>query len=261
MRVLSTYGCDLDRVDDRGMSALMLAAESGHTAVVRTLIQAGAKLDLRTKQNMSALMLSCSGGINCLATVKTLLAKGCIIDFKDEQGRTARDIALETNADLLAENVDHEVQLLLMKQNVHIEMKYTLAKLWNLVHDGRASIPSFYIVHNRPYMKKYSSDLTAPFFEMNTQHASHLALVQTMMLPFDLVMTIADFLPLPQLWEKRVEMLSRSCHLSPDITICSAIDLIDDILDELGFSTACDSIGITAPASFETWVSSIDFLR
>ncbi len=254
MRLLSNYGCDLDKVDDNAMSALMLAAERGHAGVVRILIQAGAKLDTLTKQNMSALMLSCLGGIDCIATVKTLLARGCIIDFKDDQGRTAHDIALETNVNL-AEIIDHEVQLLLMKQTVHIERKYTFAMLWILLHDGRASIPALFVGLTRPYTKKHCSDLASSFLAMNAKHTSHLALVQTMMLPFDLVTTIASFLPLPQLWEKRVEMLSRSYHLSPDITISSAIDLIDDVLDEVGFTDACDSIGITAPASFGTWVS------
>jgi uncharacterized protein len=44
----------IDRQDDRGMSALMLAVKSGQTGVVAELLDAGADRELKDKEGLTA---------------------------------------------------------------------------------------------------------------------------------------------------------------------------------------------------------------
>ena len=76
-----------------------------------------------------------------------------------------------------------------------------------------------------------------------------------MLLPLPLVGLISNYLPKPLLWERRLDMLTKRCHVNPDATIFCSLDLIDESLEEGGFAEACDISGITPPSTFCSWVS------
>lgn len=68
VKLLLARGAKADWVDDRGRSALMIAAELGHDEIVRALIDAGANRELKDKQGKGAADLAVS------AEIKQLLA-------------------------------------------------------------------------------------------------------------------------------------------------------------------------------------------
>jgi hypothetical protein len=79
------------------------------------------------------------------------------------------------------------------------------------------------------------------------------ALLRTMTLPAPLVQLIASFMPLPLLWERTIGMLSKRATLHPDETVTTALDLVDEILEEVGLVEAMDQAGLKAPQSFGNW--------
>jgi ankyrin repeat protein len=56
--LLLSHGAELDAVDDRGRTALMMAAEIGHAEVVKLLIGRGADQSVRDKGGRTALDLA-----------------------------------------------------------------------------------------------------------------------------------------------------------------------------------------------------------
>ena len=67
-------------------TALLLAAEMGHTAVVNLLIDEGANIFSRSSTNTSLLHLSASFGRS--DAVRSLLEKGISYDVRDNRRRT-----------------------------------------------------------------------------------------------------------------------------------------------------------------------------
>jgi hypothetical protein len=74
-----------------------------------------------------------------------------------------------------------------------------------------------------------------------------------MNLPAPLVECIAQFLPLPQLWAKQLTMLTNQCVVNADAVVMSALDLIDEVIEEGGFMEACDNAKVTPPTHFSSW--------
>ena len=66
VKLLLARGAKVDLVDDRGRSALMIAAGLGHAEIVKTLIEAGADRALRDKAGKSAADLATSPEIKAI---------------------------------------------------------------------------------------------------------------------------------------------------------------------------------------------------
>ena len=80
--------------DNRGETALILAAQEGHGPTVTSLLAAGADLDQATSiDRMTSLMLAADGGH--LDVVERLLEAGADVDLRDRLGRTAGDWAAD----------------------------------------------------------------------------------------------------------------------------------------------------------------------
>lgn len=70
VKLLIAHGAKVDLVDDRGRSALMIAAGLGHLWVVRALLDAGADPALRDKRGQSAVELTVSDDVKALLAAR-----------------------------------------------------------------------------------------------------------------------------------------------------------------------------------------------
>ena len=66
--LLLGLGAELNRRDNRGRTALMIAAEAGHVAVVERLLAAGADPALTDKSGLTAAEIARGAGYGVLAT-------------------------------------------------------------------------------------------------------------------------------------------------------------------------------------------------
>jgi ankyrin repeat protein len=92
-RELLAAGCDKDKADVDGNTALMQAAISGHEGVVRELLAAGCDRDKTDVDGATALMLAAHSGHE--GVVRELLAAGCDKDKTDVEGFTALMLAAD----------------------------------------------------------------------------------------------------------------------------------------------------------------------
>ncbi|XP_055531768.1 uncharacterized protein LOC129722390 [Wyeomyia smithii] len=82
---------NIDAVDDEGQTALHLAAESGHTAIIKLLVAAKANVDASNASKRTALMLSSYEGHP--DAVEYLITKTINVDAVDSYGQTALHLA------------------------------------------------------------------------------------------------------------------------------------------------------------------------
>ncbi|ODM18634.1 hypothetical protein SI65_05251 [Aspergillus cristatus] len=87
VKLLLDKGADKDIKDDDRQTALFMAAQNGHQAVVKLLLDKGAKLDTKDDNGRTALLYTAYNGNE--AVVKLLLDQGADLEAKDEKGRTA----------------------------------------------------------------------------------------------------------------------------------------------------------------------------
>jgi ankyrin repeat protein len=90
-------GEDIDGRDRYGNTALMLAAQRGHRALVELLIENGADLNVTAKYHLSALMLAVVAGHSEIA--QRLARAGARLDIQGSgapgfSGKTAYDLAI-----------------------------------------------------------------------------------------------------------------------------------------------------------------------
>ncbi|KAK0716794.1 heterokaryon incompatibility protein-domain-containing protein, partial [Lasiosphaeria miniovina] len=79
-------GASIDLKDNYGWTPLSRAAESGHEAVVRLLLEKGASIDLKDNYGRTPLSRAAANGHE--AVVRLLLEKGASIDLTDNYGWT-----------------------------------------------------------------------------------------------------------------------------------------------------------------------------
>lgn len=91
VRTLVRAGARADLKDEFGRTALMRLGEKATADVVRELLSAGAKVNERDDSGKTAVMYAASN--NSAAVVKELIDNGAKIDFKDEDGKTALMLA------------------------------------------------------------------------------------------------------------------------------------------------------------------------
>jgi ankyrin repeat protein len=113
-------GTELDSKDRRGRTPLSWAAENGHEAVVKLLLEKGAELD--SKDNIyGRTPLSWAAKTGREAVVKLLLEKGAELDSKDIRGRTlswaAVKLQLEKGAELESKDKQGQTPLSLAAKN------------------------------------------------------------------------------------------------------------------------------------------------
>jgi len=77
--------------DKYGETALMFAAEKGHTEIVQLLLQKGADVNAKTNSDRTALMLAAAKAHTEI--VQLLLKNGADVNAKNKYGQTAYDLA------------------------------------------------------------------------------------------------------------------------------------------------------------------------
>ena len=88
MRMLIDKGADVNRKDENGRTALMLAVDQGSTANIEMLIAAGADPNVQDNDGQTALMRA-----DDVETVMMLLNARADMSIKDKDGRTALALA------------------------------------------------------------------------------------------------------------------------------------------------------------------------
>ena len=107
---------DMDGVDDRGRTPLMVAIELGIISVAKWLIESEADVNIKDEDGMTALMYA--SGRGHVETVKLLLEYGAVIDMKEKYKRTALMFASEN---------DHvEIVKLLLEHGADIDRECSL---------------------------------------------------------------------------------------------------------------------------------------
>jgi ankyrin repeat protein len=257
--LLLQHGAEVNRGNREAMNALMLASQRGHSAVVRLLVQYGARLNDKTSTESTALSLACKRGH--LSVAKILVGAGCELRHRDNRARTAQHIAIrrlrhaEQDGEDATEEASEMVRILtpesqvtLMRQAERMDRNFVMVKLWTLLQQERAFFPgpmgdvSIHEVAERTDVWEETSK-------------SSSALLATMTLPEPMVELIASFLPLSDLWDRRLAMLASQCRVDADMAVHSILDLIDECLDSGGFVEACEAAHVTAPTNFASWVS------
>ena len=90
-------GMPVDSVDWAGLTALQCAAILGRTDVIHKLLQRGADVNKRDRDD-GRTALHCSARKNNTDAIRLLLQNGASTTIKDNEGRTPIDYALEVNS-------------------------------------------------------------------------------------------------------------------------------------------------------------------
>ena len=94
---LLAHGAKIDARDDRGATALISAVGRGRTDVTELLLAAGADPNIQDNDGTTALMEAVSSGYNDL--IGSLMSYGADPALTDGEGRTAADIARQVSND------------------------------------------------------------------------------------------------------------------------------------------------------------------
>ena len=112
-KYLLENGAEIDKENGYGWTALMCASMNGHSDIVENLIKQGADVNIKNSNRETALIkviISCirtfeenkdnmikkNAALNrCLKIVKCLIENGADVNIKDNEGKTALDLAEE----------------------------------------------------------------------------------------------------------------------------------------------------------------------
>lgn len=90
---IKNYKGDVNAGGASGFTALMKAADEGETDSIEALITAGAKVNLKEKDNWTALM--CAADEGEIDSIKALIAAGADVAVTDNDGNSALSLAKE----------------------------------------------------------------------------------------------------------------------------------------------------------------------
>lgn len=96
IQILLDYGAHVNLRDIEGNSALIVAASQGRVFTVKYLIENGALVNAINKKCQTALIKATEG--NYVTSVSALMERGANISLVDKEGRSALDVALLSNS-------------------------------------------------------------------------------------------------------------------------------------------------------------------
>ena len=251
VRYLLSKGALVNRRNRVHMTALMLASQRGHADICKLLIEYRADLDAMTEQDSTSLLLACKR--SHLEVVRVLVTAGCELWVRDQRGRTAREAAERRQLKEMAYILDPLIQIHLMRLEARRKRSWALVRMGTLLQQERARIPFDHHVTNTSIHQLLPSldgqNLPAHLAQSSTQ-----ALIRAMALPGPLIQAIAQFAPIPNIWDKRITLLTKQCLVNADAAVMSGLDLVDEILEDGGFLEACDAAQVLPPPNFASWV-------
>jgi len=249
VELLLARGARVNRRNNEHMSALMLASQRGHANVVRLLLHYKADIDAMTAQRSTSLLLACKR--ENIEVVRELVTAGCELQMKDARGRTAREVTQRRNFKELLKLLEPAKQVELMQRRSRVQRSYVMVNLWNLLQQGRASVPL--ITDSGKGLMSIHEFAGNDIVMLGGRSEADEALLRTMTLPAPMVELIASYMPLPHLWPERIMILTKRCGIDADSAISCTFDLIDEVLEEGGFLEACTMAKITPPSHFTSW--------
>jgi uncharacterized protein len=270
IQYLLSRGALVNRRNRLQMTALMLASQRGHADICRMLIENGADLDAMTDQHSTSLLLACKRAH--IEVVRILVTAGCELFAQDARGRTARDATERRDLRDLTYLLDPLVQVYMMRREARKQRSWSLIRMWTLLQKERASIPwerhagdvtgNNTTIHEiAPLLIGQQGSATMLRFPYRLSHTSTQALIRTMALPSPLVEAIAQYAPIPSIWDKRIGLLTRQCLVNANAAVAGGLDLVDEVMEEGGFLVACDMAQVPPPPKFASWVSSNSYMR
>ena len=274
VHLLLEHGCHVNRTNHETMSALSLASHRGHAAIVRLLIEKGnANMDVPTCQKSTCLMLAVKRKFDHVVTA--LVGHGCNIHLKDARGRTAHDTASKRNLYKYCFFFKH--QYYIMKLHHHKQQQSLLLHYYHLYQQARATttitiqLPTNTTNHHTHTEVKEENQVNHTRNNMSIQQVMtyiHTTTTTTTttnckkkmilpwlvyaftVLPSPILQIMVQYLPLPNIYEKRLSLLTHQCHVDPDSTIYTTFDFIDDVLSQSGFEHACQLANLPPPQPF-----------
>jgi len=241
---------NVNRKNGEQMTPLMLAAQRGHAEVAHVLISAGADIDGKSAQGSTSLMLACKRGN--YQVVQVLVALGAELYIKDMKERTARDIVRRKGNAALMRLLCPTLQVAYMKHQARRDVNYSILKYRKLLQHERATVNLSNNTQSTPAPQILHS-ITSSALIKSTLPPWRQALVNIMTLPAPIAVHIVTYIPNPDLWHTRLDILAARSHLEPDPATLCAFDLIDEVLTDAGFLTGVGKAGIPAPLPFSTW--------
>ncbi|TMW57729.1 hypothetical protein Poli38472_014332 [Pythium oligandrum] len=203
-------GAIASSANNEGMTALMLAAQRGHARIATMLIKSGSDVNTQTRQGSTALLLAAKRGHT--DTVEALLTAGADIFLKDDRNKTAAETAHRRGHLDVFFKITVSNQLRLMREALRRERFTEIMRLSQLYSDGRAKLgPS--IGNSTKLAELYDRTLT---------------------LPRPLLASIARFLPLCHLWERRLTYLHQEAASQPTQAVRHSILIMDEVLFNVG---------------------------
>lgn len=109
LRMTIEAGADVKSTNRYGGTALIPASEHGHVSTVKILIAAGVPVDHVNKLGWTAMheaIILNDGGPDQVETVRLLLEAGADPDITENEGRTARELAVEKGYDEIVAVID-----------------------------------------------------------------------------------------------------------------------------------------------------------
>ena len=87
-RKLTAAGADLNAADNKGMTALHYASRLGNLALVRFLLEKGARLEAKNRSGATPLHCACGSSLPSMELLNCLIARGADLNAVDNQGHT-----------------------------------------------------------------------------------------------------------------------------------------------------------------------------
>jgi hypothetical protein len=248
VKLLLQHDSFVNRRNDERMSALMLSSQRGHVEVVKMLIKAGAEVDAVTIQNSTSLMLAIKR--KHFEVAKILVASGTELMLKDSKDRTVLETSRKRGLTKFAEILTCSAQVRLMQEEARKARNFCMVRVWNLLQSERATIK---ILNTEMTVHKMAENLDNPVLYQLCP--SKRALIRAMTMPAPVMELITSFVPLPLIYERRLQLLANRAQVDPDSAVYNAMDLIDEVLELSGLLQAFDAASITPPDGFPSWVS------
>ena len=96
-------GLNINTVDPKGKTVLMIAAEDRHQLMVDALLKANAKIGITSKDGRDALMHACAANPGSGKVIQSLLDKGANVNNKDHHEDSALVIAAKNAQGMTAD--------------------------------------------------------------------------------------------------------------------------------------------------------------